>query len=279
MNHPINILVTINSKYLVALLVMMRSMTLSNPGETFNVYLMYSELRDDELKFLRDTLARQGHALHPVQLDDQLFRDAKINFHFSKEIYYRLMVSEALPQDVDRVLYLDPDIIVNNPVRPLYDMELGDHFFAMAGGVNEAMELLWKTRLNMPLDKKYLNTGVLLFNLVAMRETYDMAKVLRFIDENEDMLLWPDQDVINVLFHDKTVVLDPDMYNYDARYHALKMLRKGAKAFFKNQVVFVHYMGPLKPWKANYLGMLKDVFDKAAKQTELPPGVELPLKD
>jgi len=279
MSAPINILVTINSKYLVALLVMLRSMTLANPGETFNVYLMYSELHDDEIKFLGDSLRRQGHALYPVVLDDSLFQDAKVTFHFSKEIYYRLMVSEALPKDVDRVLYLDPDIIVNNPVRPLYDIELSGFYFAMAGGVNEAMDLVWKTRLGMPLDRKYLNTGVVLFNLEVMRGAYDPAEVLRFIKENEDKLLWPDQDVINALFHDKAIVLDPDLYNYDARYHALKMLRKGAKAFFKNQVVFVHYMGPLKPWRSGYLGMLKDLFDKAAKQTELPPGVELPLKD
>ena len=279
MNTPINILVTINSKYLVALLVMLRSMTLANPGETFHVYLMYSELLDEEIEFLSGTLARQGHALYPVALDETLFRDAKVTFHFSKEIYYRLMVSEALPIGVERVLYLDPDIIVNNRVRPLYDIAMGDHFFAMAGGVNEAMEIIWKTRLNMPLDKKYLNTGVMLFNLAAMRGAYDAHAVLRFIDENKDMLLWPDQDVINMLFHDRAIVLDPDKYNYDARYHAFKMLRKGAKAFFKNQVVFVHYMGPLKPWRTGYLGMLKDIYDNAARQTELPPGVELPLKD
>ena len=39
-------------------------------------------------------------------------------------MYYRLLAPHLLPGQVDRVLYLDPDILVINPIRPLWDTDL-----------------------------------------------------------------------------------------------------------------------------------------------------------
>ena len=39
-------------------------------------------------------------------------------------MYYRLLAAEFLPETLDRVLYLDPDIIVIRPLEELYHMSL-----------------------------------------------------------------------------------------------------------------------------------------------------------
>ena len=48
-----NILVTLNSNYIKPLKVMLKSMFLNNPDDTFTVYLMHSRLSEREVEDIR----------------------------------------------------------------------------------------------------------------------------------------------------------------------------------------------------------------------------------
>ena len=48
------------------------------------------------------------------------------NRHWTIEMYYRLFAPELLPKDIDRVLYLDCDIIVDGDVSKMYFSEIKD---------------------------------------------------------------------------------------------------------------------------------------------------------
>lgn len=50
-------------------------------------------------------------------------------------MYYRLLASHILPASLKRVLYLDPDILVINPLRPLWDLDLQGNVFAAASHI------------------------------------------------------------------------------------------------------------------------------------------------
>ena len=54
-------------------------------------------------------------------------------------------------------------------------------------------------------------------NLKELRATQDLEAPLRYIEENREKLILPDQDVLNALYHDRTILLDPMVYNFDAR--------------------------------------------------------------
>ncbi len=70
-------------------------------------------------------LCRAHHSqLHPLEVPDGLFTDAPVVRYYSRAMYYRLLAAELLPRELDRVLYLDPDILVIRPVRPLYETQL-----------------------------------------------------------------------------------------------------------------------------------------------------------
>ena len=58
-------------------------------------------------------LCRAHHSqLHPLEVPDGLFTDAPVVRYYSRAMYYRLLAAELLPRELDRVLYLDPDILV-----------------------------------------------------------------------------------------------------------------------------------------------------------------------
>ncbi len=112
-----NILVTLNSNYIKPLKIMLKSLFLNNPGEEFQIYLLHTSLKNGELDDLAFYIEGHGSELRVIHVDKNCFDDAPVTFHYTKEMYFRLLAYQLLPQDLDRILYLDPDILVLNPVR------------------------------------------------------------------------------------------------------------------------------------------------------------------
>ena len=67
-------------------------------------------------------------------------------------MYYRLLAAEFLPETLDRVLYLDPDIIVIRPLEELYHMSFDGNLFCGATHVRKFLTRLNGARLQMPED-------------------------------------------------------------------------------------------------------------------------------
>lgn len=80
-------------------------------------------------------------------------------------MYYRLLAPHLLPSSLPRVLYLDPDILVINPLTPLWETELQGNLFAAASHttVNDLVNGI--NRIRLKTDQDYYNTGVLLMDL------------------------------------------------------------------------------------------------------------------
>ncbi|MFO7342907.1 glycosyltransferase family 8 protein [Caldibacillus debilis] len=257
----LNILVTVNSNYIPPLKVMLNSLFLNNRQERFAIYLLYSNIKDEEIKDLLDFVEGKGQRLHPIAVDPKQFEDAPVFRHYTVEMYYRLAAHLYLPEEIDRILYLDPDIVVINPIKELYEMDFDGCLFIAAEHehTTKVARPFNKLRLGTPNAKGYFNTGVLLMNLQEIRKNVDMQKIYRFIEENKLLLFLPDQDVLNALFWDKIKPVDAYRYNYDARYYELGKLLPKFKYdldWMKKNTVFIHFCGKEKPWQEKYKGEL-----------------------
>ena len=159
------------------------------------------------------------------------------------------------------MLYLDPDLVVINPLHALFQMDLEDYFFAAASHVHGPMQKLNELRLDMEEPAPYINTGVMLLHLAALRREQDLEEVFAYIRQYKKRLLLPDQDVISGLYAPRILPLDPFRYNMTER---LFLLRPAARGWMdldwvRRHSAIIHYCGRNKPWKKNYLGKL-DVF-------------------
>lgn len=125
------------------------------------------------------------------------------------------------------------------------------------------LEKLNAARLGMDEAAPYINTGVLLYNLPALRADLDMERVRAFADEKQDVFLLPDQDILTALYGDRVHLLDSMVYNLSDRILALHnaQLRNAPVDldWVRAHTVIIHYCGRLKPWKPHYVGVL-DVF-------------------
>lgn len=128
--NRINLLFTLDANYLPRLHVVLTSIRLNNQDEDFCVYLMHRSLSRSELDEIARRCDAYGWKFTPVAVDESLFAEAPVTKQYPQEMYYRLLAGHLLPPEVERVLYLDPDILVINPLRPLWETALGDHLFA-----------------------------------------------------------------------------------------------------------------------------------------------------
>lgn len=259
-----NILVTVDRNYLTILNIMLSSLVRSNPRETLDVYLLHTCLEEAQLTATRRVLAGHGRLI-PIQAAIPALDSAPITDRYPREMYYRIFAAQCLPRELDRVLYLDPDMVILGSLAELYHMDLGDHFFAAATHVKRLMRKLNELRLDMEEDSPYINSGVMLMNLAALRREQDPQAVFAYIEKYKNALMLPDQDVISGLYGGRILELDTLRYNMTEILLAKKRsLRPEMDLdWVRKNCTIIHYCGRNKPWKANYLGIL-DVFYREA---------------
>ena len=93
-------------------------------------------------------------------------------------MYYRLLACKFLPSDLDKVLYLDPDIIVINELRSLYELDLSGYLFAAAYHKRIPIKEINRIRLKAYEMDEYYNSGVLLMNLSSSGESLTSKRSL-----------------------------------------------------------------------------------------------------
>ncbi len=248
--NKMNIVFCMDSGYVMPSLICMISI-LENNKNPIDFYILYSQLEEKEIKFIEETIVKYGtqYALKTVKIGDDAFSDLPIHGR-SKAAYFRLLIPQMLPKEVDRCLYLDGDTIVYKSLQNFYNTDFDGKALLVNEDMGETI-LYHKERhaiLDIPIEYKYFNSGVLVFNLVWFRENYNMTTVYDWIKNNSDKLKFLDQDVLNANFYDKVKYMDGYYHDY------LEIL---VSPLLPNdtieKVTIVHFIK--KPWKYNYNGI------------------------
>lgn len=268
-----NILISVNRNYFEAAIIMLRSLFYNNSGYDFTIYLFHSELDDKRLEIIRRLIENHNGILVIQKIDDAILKDIPVAL-LSKETYYRLMAPSLLPNDLDRILYLDIDMLITGDIKGLYEAEFGNNLFMAVPDTSNGVEL-FKKKLRLRKHNVYINAGVLLFNLKKLREEFDLETALNFAKKNPDKVPNCDQDVINGLYNDRIGHLDWS-YNYEARFHSIKEVLCYPFVYHKTlqQIRIIHYMGSKKPWKKDFDGKYLREYCKYSINTSYQKEIE-----
>lgn len=254
--NPIRLLVALDENYLPQLHVLLTSAAVNNPGERIELYFMHSRVSEKGMNRVDKQCGEYGWRLIPVSVPASFFEDAPITKRYPQEMYYRLLAAHLLPDTLERVLYLDPDILVINSLRPLWEIDMKGKLFAAAShtGVTELANNV--NRLRLGTDSDYFNSGVLLIDLGACRKSVVPQEVFAFFSEHSRELVLPDQDVLNALYGKHILQLDDIIWNYDARNYNSYLIRSSGQAdvdWVMMHTAILHFCGKAKPWKPGYL--------------------------
>ena len=130
--------------------------------------------------------------------------------NWNRAIYGRLFLTELLKRyDIKRLVYLDCDLLMDRPVTGLFSMPLDGKCIA---GVSDGESLLRKKALGLPPQSPYINSGVMVIDTARWVELDASQKMIDYINNFPEKLIYPDQDAINFIMTDEIKLLDPQ-YN------------------------------------------------------------------
>ena len=265
-----NILITINKKYVKQVNILLNSIQYSNTKENFDIYVLHKDLEESDLKIIHNNLDLKRFQIHLIKItENEIHKFPVYEKRYPVEIYFRIFASKYLPQDLERILYLDADTIVINPLKELYETDFEGNYYVAATHVKKVLHKLNEIRLNIKEDEPYINTGVLLMNLKELRKVNIEKEVKAFIEKNEKKLLLPDQDIIVSIFGDKIKLVDSLKYNLGERtlntYNINHPKNQIGLRWICRNTVIIHYFGRNKPWNKQYIGRLDCFYHKVEK--------------
>ncbi len=261
-----DILVTLNSGYLDPLCVMLRSLCINNPLTHIRVFVAHISLTEKDFALIESVVKPYDCEIVNVRVDESRFPDLPFNYRWPKEACLRIFAAHFLPESLERVLYLDPDIVVIKDIGDFYSMDLGDHLLAACTHHFEVFKLLGRHRLRMSKGSVYINSGVLLMNLEALRREQKIQDVYDYVEKNSRKLYLFDQDILNGLYHTRTLAVNTLLYNLDERYFKFYNAFQTDKKrridlnWVADNTVIVHFCGKVKPWDPGYKGKFGERF-------------------
>ncbi len=257
-----NILVTLDSNYVGPLTVLLKSIMITNPENTFDLYVAHSSLTEEDFIKIRRATDPVRTRVHSVTVSPGILENAPVLKRISKETYYRLLMMDYLPKELDRILYIDPDTVVLRDLSPFYNIDFQGKTLAAAGHTKSWCEELNRIRFHHPKGIRYFNAGILMVNLEKLRKNISSKMVFDYIKKNKRWLFLADQDVLNGMLGTDTVFVDECIYNLDEKTVLFNKDRVKNLEWVEKNAVIVHFNGKYKPWKDGYIGILAPLYFK-----------------
>ena len=129
---------------------------------------------------------------------------------FPASHWYRVFLPDVLP-DVQRVIYLDADTIIMDPLDPLWAVDLAGRWVAAVTNVfpDERSAAGLRESLGLTGADSYFNSGVMVLNLDEMRSDDCSSRVVAFARQSPEKLFLPEQDAMNAVLSRRRLPLAP----------------------------------------------------------------------
>ncbi|MDO5482473.1 MAG: glycosyltransferase family 8 protein [Bacteroidaceae bacterium] len=197
--------------------------------------------------------------------------DLSMTWPISLSAYARLFVDGMLPLEVEKVLYLDCDMIVNASLYELWNLNLND---AVLAAVQDCVSDGIKNAVEVDSTAPYFNSGLLMINLRKWREDKIGERCVNYIYNKKGEVLHHDQGVLNGILQNKWIRL-PLKYNVMticyilSRKNMMKYYGEHAVYYSKEEIesakekpIIIHYTPSFtsRPWIKNCKHPLKYLY-------------------
>lgn len=244
--------------------IMLTSLLVNNSD--VQIYVLTEGLKPENEKIIREEVEDKGGKVHFCIVDSSIVEKFPMPEgaglqHISRATYYRLLISDLLPETVEKVIYMDCDIIVNKSIQELWDTDLSGYALAACKQIGFGYEA---ERLGYPIEYGYFNAGVNMINLTYFREHNISEKLINYIADNYSKIKYHDQDTLNAVLYDKTLHIMPQWNMTSITYSFRLSMRGDARngkviCDYKNEKnnallnkknpPVVHYVSKPKPWQ------------------------------
>jgi lipopolysaccharide biosynthesis glycosyltransferase len=272
----INVACTIDNNYVQHCAVMLASLLDSNKSEFFEIYIIHNGIENNNKRKIEKFLSKQSNCKYKlILLDEKYLLELPVNLplfgHISIATYFRIFLAEVLPKTLDKVLFLDSDMIIRKGIRWLWETNLEGYSHAAA--INPGLKDHFSNLYQQAVNPTYFNAGVLLINLQFWRENAVLSKACNLIRNYGEKLKCWDQDVLNILLNSDwlrvglTWNATPRVFRGEIKPEEL-MTDENTDAVAQDPAI-VHFAGGgfHKPWYFQCEHPFKDLYKKYLKKT------------
>jgi len=193
----------------------------------------------------------------------------------SAATYYRLFITELLPSSIDRVIYLDCDLVVKDDLRKLWEADFKDAYVLAVQDLwvpyVSSMKGVPYQKLGIPTDSKYFNAGVLVINLQKWRLDGVTTKAIEYLKTYQEDIRAHDQDVLNGLFAGQWGELDS---KWNLTPAIIDLFPSWQESPFSEEMYqllisspsIIHFATNRKPWNSRHT-LFKDTFFEYVDKT------------
>jgi lipopolysaccharide biosynthesis glycosyltransferase len=222
--------------------------THQNIKNSLNINILDGGILPSDKEKINRICSRYGKLPTYIHVDNKSIGSAKINGHISIATYYRILLPNIFPS-LNKILYIDSDVIVTAPLNELWSIELEDNYAAAVQDSGSSDENYIKS-LGLPSVERYFNAGILLINLRKWREDAITNKLIQRIQNNHNLLRYWDQDALNSILWKKIKIIDPkfNMMVHFFKKHHQSIYSPRELDFAKKNPFIIHYNSQDKPW-------------------------------
>ena len=253
-----NIVCCFDDNYVMPTGVLLLSVCENNKREKEIIfYAISEELKEENRRILKKIVEPYERKIHFYCIDAERFKNSPIQKEFQDaylkvSTYYRLFLASVLPANLDKVLYLDTDMVVFGSLAGLWNTDIDT--CALSAAIEYLGDSVWHSnRLDCDFPLGYFNAGVLLINMVYWRENNIENELLEYAERNAKVLQFHDQDTLNYVLRDRRKEM-PMKYNVVDSY-----LRETKNLYIKRSrwdemfsavktPIIIHFTGEIKPW-------------------------------
>ncbi len=210
--------------------------------------------RDDADRF-RHLSEQFKIEVHPLLVSATDFEAIRTSRGISTATYFRLCMHLALPADVEKVVYLDSDMIILGNIAELFDTSISDKI--LFAGAEDYNSVAHRKAYKTPPTCVNLNAGVLICNIKSIRDMDFLGAVSDYIQKNQNLIFHGDQQILNHLFHDRMKYvhirwnMHGQLFERDwvaANMNGRALLGADDIAEAGDSPGIIHYNGAMKPW-------------------------------
>ena len=250
-----NITCSTDDNYLQHCVAMLCSLFENNREHRMVVHLLVDSLSKESRDIIRSLSERYGNEavfydMRPEMLENIQLNDMQLNGKkmYSIATYYRMFLPSLLPKEIDRILYLDCDIIVLKDVSELFGLNLDGYGVAAVKDCSP-YDSYHRFKMGQGLQHTAFCAGMMMVNLDYWRKNNSQSKLLEYATREWKEVYMQDQDALNYVFRDAWLHLP---YKWGKTPLCIAPIDNSQKWFDIKEFVYepciYHYSAHLKPW-------------------------------
>jgi lipopolysaccharide biosynthesis glycosyltransferase len=205
---------------------------------------------------LTEMVEGAGGSISFVEVPDETCAGLPVEGFTKRATWYRVFAPDLLPQ-LDRILFLDGDLVAMDSLEPLWETDVSEHCLAAVTNVFQADHLGRAAQIGLDPPQLYFNAGVMLMNLDLLRREGCVGEMRQYGLGHARDLAFRDQDALNVVLARRRLPLEPRwnvMNSFFAFSWSAYVFGSTAVEEATRRPAIRHYEGPdlNKPWHRDY---------------------------